>query len=229
MDGDLALWYARSRSKSSDFDRGRRQQEVLRSLFIQGLRTNTLSKLPQLYSDLSNSVVTDLGLNDLLKLGPYALNLTNADIRSYYIRPPYVSAWMTPGGASVQLPNEAALQQLLLEASSYSPRKTEREAIQVEVQNGSPFDTQEVLAASRLNYAGYETRITAADRRDYSNSVIIDFTIDQAPARRSELLTALGLTSANEISLPDGSSPVSYRVTLGADYDSCFQPEQFTR
>ncbi len=29
MDGDLALWYARSRQKSSDFDRGRRQQETL--------------------------------------------------------------------------------------------------------------------------------------------------------------------------------------------------------
>ena len=38
MDGDLALWYARSRQKSSDFDRGRRQQEVLRSLFAQALQ-----------------------------------------------------------------------------------------------------------------------------------------------------------------------------------------------
>ena len=46
MDGDLALWYARSRSKSNDFDRGRRQQEVLRSIFSQALRTDTLSKIP---------------------------------------------------------------------------------------------------------------------------------------------------------------------------------------
>ena len=38
MDGDLALWYARSRQKSSDFDRGRRQQEVLRALFVQALQ-----------------------------------------------------------------------------------------------------------------------------------------------------------------------------------------------
>jgi anionic cell wall polymer biosynthesis LytR-Cps2A-Psr (LCP) family protein len=29
MDGDLALWYARSRLTTTDFDRGRRQQQLL--------------------------------------------------------------------------------------------------------------------------------------------------------------------------------------------------------
>src|SRR5512143_1168406 len=68
MDGDLALWYARSRSKSTDFDRGRRQQEVLRSLFSQALQTGTLKRLPELYNDLKDTVDTDLGLVDLLQL-----------------------------------------------------------------------------------------------------------------------------------------------------------------
>ena len=43
MNGDIALWYARSREASSDFDRGRRQQEVLRAMFAQALKANTLS------------------------------------------------------------------------------------------------------------------------------------------------------------------------------------------
>ena len=60
MDGDLALWYARSRQKSSDFDRGRRQQEVLRALFIQALQTGTLTRIPELYNDLNSTVETDL-------------------------------------------------------------------------------------------------------------------------------------------------------------------------
>ena len=38
MDGDLTLWYARSRKKSSDADRNRRQQEVIRALYSQALR-----------------------------------------------------------------------------------------------------------------------------------------------------------------------------------------------
>jgi anionic cell wall polymer biosynthesis LytR-Cps2A-Psr (LCP) family protein len=68
MSGDLALWYARSRLRSSDFDRGRRQQEVLRSIFNQALRTDTLTRIPQLYSDLSQLVVTDIGLGDIINL-----------------------------------------------------------------------------------------------------------------------------------------------------------------
>src|SRR5574338_1255725 len=97
MDGDLALWYARSRQKSNDFDRGRRQQEVLRALFSQALQAGTLKRIPELYNDLKSTVETDLGLVDLLQLSLYAPKLSSADIRSYYIRPPYVNSWITDG------------------------------------------------------------------------------------------------------------------------------------
>jgi len=228
MDGDLALWYARSRSKSSDFDRGRRQQEVLRSIFVRTLQTDTLSRIPQLYADLASTVVTDLGLGDLLQMAPYAPTLSNADIRGYYIRPPYVSGWITAGGASVQLPNEAELAQMLVEATTYSPRSVARQAIKVEIQNGNPFESLDALAASRLNYAGYQTVLSTADRRDYNASVLVDFTPEQDVAARSAILASLGLYSAGEISLPDGSSPVAYRVILGYDYEPCFQPQDLS-
>jgi LCP family protein required for cell wall assembly len=228
MDGDLALWYARSRSKSSDFDRGRRSQEVLRALFTRALQTDTLSKIPQLYHDFSSTVVTDLGLDDLLRLALYAPKLTNADIRGYYIRPPYVSGWTTPGGASVQLPNEEALQQLLVEATTLSPRAVELEAVKIEVQNGSPFETWDALASSRLNYAGYEATISPADRRDYTYSVLVDFTQEQNPNKQQAILRTLNLYSANIIALPDPNSAVKYRVILGHDYEPCFQPQDLS-
>ena len=228
MDGDLALWYARSRSKSNDFDRGRRQQEVLRAIFEQALKTDTLSKIPQLYNDLSSTVITDLGLADLLRMAPYAPKLTNADIRSYYIRPPYVNGWITPGGASVQLPDDTLLKQMLVEATTLSPRATERTAVKVEIQNGSPFDTYDALAASRLNYAGYETSISPADNRNYTYSVLVDFTLAQDPNQRSLISNALGITPTSELSLPNSTSPVQYRVILGYDYEPCFKPEQLS-
>lgn len=228
MDGDLALWYARSRSKSNDFDRGRRQQEVLRTLFQKALQTDTFGKVPQLYDDLSSAVITDLGLTDLLRMAPYAVNFTNANIRSYYIRPPYVASWMTPGGASVLLPQEEALRQMLLEAATLSPYAAVRETITVEVQNGSYFETLESLAASRLNYAGYQTIIGNADRRDYGSSVIVDFTPGQDSAQQQTLISVLGLYSANVLSLPDANSPAQYRVILGNDYEPCFKPEDLS-
>ncbi|HNN14102.1 MAG TPA: LCP family protein [Anaerolineales bacterium] len=228
MDGDLALWYARSRSKSSDFDRGRRQQEVIRTLFQKALQTDTFSKIPQLYNDLSSTVVTDLGLGDMLGMGPYAVNFTNANIRSYYIRPPYVQPWTTPGGAAVLLPQDEALKQLMVEATTLSNFAATRETITIEVQNGAQFETLEALAASRLNYAGYQTTTGTADRRDYTASVLVDFTTGQDPNQRQTILNVLGLNSANVLSLPDPNSKAQYRVILGADYQPCFQPQDLT-
>lgn len=228
MDGDLALWYARSRSKSNDFDRGRRQQEVLRTIFTKALQTDTFNKIPQLYNDFSSTVITDLGLADMLGMSPYALNFTNANIRGYYIRPPYVSSWMTPGGASVLLPNDETLKPMLLEAATLSTYAVTRKTITVEVQNGSPFETWDALAASRLNYAGYQTIITPADSRTYTSSVIVDFTTDQDAAQREAIIAALNLYSANVISIPNGSTTAQYRVILGYDYDSCFQPQDLS-
>ena len=131
MDGDLALWYARSRLKSSDFDRGRRQQEVLRAIFNQALKSDSLTRIPQLYNDFSSAITTDLGLADLLKLSIYAPKLTNANIRSYYLRPPYVSDWITPGGADVLLPNQTALEQMLVEATTLSTTAVERQTFTI--------------------------------------------------------------------------------------------------
>ena len=225
MDGDLALWYARSRLRSSDFDRGRRQQEVLRAIFGQALRTDTLTRIPQLYNDLSAAIVTDLGLGDIVKLALYAPTLTNANIRSFYIRPPYVSAWTTPAGASVQLPDQAALEQMLIQATNLSAAAVDRQAISVEIQNGTSVATLDGLAANRLNYAGYATHISAADRQDYGSSVVIDATTSQDPGRRSALIDILGLDSASVMSAPDPNAGSDYRVILGYDYEACFQPE----
>ena len=225
MDGDLALWYARSRSKSSDFDRGRRQQEVIRTIFQKALQTGTFGKVPQLYNDFSSTVITDMGLGDMLSLTPYTVNFTNANIRSYYIRPPYVLPWTTPGGAAVLLPQEDVLQQMLVEATTLSTYAVARESITVEVQNGSYFDTMETLAASRLNYAGYETVTSPADKRDYTNTVLVDYTTSQDPNQRQTIINVLGTYNANVLALPDPNSKVQYRVIIGANYEACFQPE----
>jgi hypothetical protein len=228
MDGDLALWYARSRSKSNDFDRGRRQQETLRAIFLKALQTGTFSKIPQLYNDFSSTIVTDLGLSDLLRMAPYAANFTNADIRGYYIRPPYVTSWTTPGGAAVLLPNDEMIKQMLVEATTLSPRAVQLETIKIDVQNGSTFDTMDDLASSRLNYAGYQTTISNADRRDYSSSVLVDFTPAQDSNQQQAIISTLGLYNANIISLPDANSQVKYRIILGADYQPCFEPQDLS-
>ena len=225
MDGDLALWYARSRQKSSDFDRGRRQQEVLRALFSQALQAGTLSRIPELYNNLKDTVDTDLNLVDLLQLSLYAPKMTSADIRSYYIRPPYVSSWITEAGAYVLLPNEDALQQMLTEALSASTTTVQRQSIVIDVMNGTSIAGYETLAATRLNYAGYETKIIPSDRQDYAYSVLIDKTAVQDRSISDPILNVMGLLSGSLIPSPDPNSAANYLLILGYDYQPCFRPE----
>ena len=223
MDGDLALWYARSRKKSSDFDRGRRSQEVLRALYTRALQTNAISKISQLYKDFSSSVITDLGLDGILKLAPLALHLNNADIRSYYIGRDDVTSWMTPGGASVLLPNALAIQSMLQQALSPSPRIAEQAALTVEVRNGTANPALDALAAERLNYAGYNTRLAPADRLDYANSLLYDLGAVPDLNRAPSLLAILGLPSSAFVTAPT-QADMNYVLILGADYKPCFNP-----
>ena len=225
MDGDLALWYARSRQKSSDFDRGRRQQETLRAIYERVLQTGTIARIPALYNDLVSIVETDITLTQMLQLALYAPKLGNADFRSYYIRPPLVSSWITPGGAYVLLPNEVAMSAMLQEAMAPSQRAVERQAVVIEIQNGTPNEGWAELAASRLNYAGYETRLAPADRRDYAYSTLLDLNAVTDADRNNSILAILSLPPANLATIPDPGSSVNYRLILGADYQPCFKPE----
>ncbi|PWH16925.1 MAG: hypothetical protein DDG60_03255 [Anaerolineae bacterium] len=228
MDGDYALWYARSRSKSNDFDRGRRQQEVLRALYSQALRTEIISRIPELYTDFRATIKTDLSLNDILQLSPLALSLTNADIRSYYIAGDLVTPWTTPGGAYVLLPNTPLIQAMLRQAMSPSERQKERQTWRVEIRNGSLFDDWDALAAARLNYAGYETTFQNSDHRAYAQSLLYDLTVDQDRARSESLLAVLGLPQSALVAIPSPGAHASYVLIIGNDYNPCFQPQELT-
>jgi LCP family protein required for cell wall assembly len=227
MDGDLALWYARSRKKSSDFDRGRRSQEVLRALYTRALQTNSIAKIPELYNDLSSSIITDLTLPDLVELAPLALHLNNADIRSYFIGRDLVTGWMTPGGASVLLPNGPAIQSMLQQALSPAPRSTDVEPLTVEIRNGTFNPGWDSLAAERLNYIGYNTTLAVSDRQDYPSSFLYDLSETPDLIRAGSLLNVLGLPPYAFVTAPM-QTDLNYVLIVGADYQPCFNPATIT-
>ena len=225
MDGDLALWYVRSRKKSNDFDRGRRSQEVLRALYASALQIDILGKIPQLYEDFSSSIITDLSLTDLLQLAPLAFHLNTTDIRSYYLGRDVVTSWTTPGGASVLIPNEPAIQALLEQA--LSPHPEERSEYVVEVRNGTDNSGWDSLAAERLTYAGYATRLAPADRQDYADSLLYDLSASPDLDRGTSLLSLLGLPPSAFVTAP-AETDIDYALVVGEDYQPCFNPSALT-
>jgi LCP family protein required for cell wall assembly len=116
MDGYTALCYVRMRKTTSDFDRIRRQQEVLKSIFEKVLSLDGLTKFPQLYGEFSTWVDGDIGLSDLIPLIPLASELATgeASFEGYSIAGDMVTQWIMPlTGADVLLPERDKIQELL--------------------------------------------------------------------------------------------------------------------
>lgn len=117
MDGETALWYVRSRYSTSDFDRGRRQQEVVEAAYQRLLSLDALSKAPQFYEIYRNNVTTDMNFEDMALFLPLAAQLKESgSIRNYTIGPAQVMNYYTYAGAQVLLPIPEAVQDVMRQA-----------------------------------------------------------------------------------------------------------------
>jgi LCP family protein required for cell wall assembly len=116
MDGYEALCYVRMRKASSDYDRLRREQEVLLAIFDRLISLNGLSRVPELYEQFHTLVKTDLEVNDLLTLVPLATTLAadRTRLSLHRVDSTLTTSWLVPySGANVLLPNREAILAML--------------------------------------------------------------------------------------------------------------------
>ena len=119
FDGEMALWYARSRYSTSDNDRVRRCQEIMVGLFDALMSRDAVNHGPELFQEFQASVVTNLNLEGIINLLPIAENLTQPDqFQQYVLDPDQASVWIPPSGAYLLLPNLDTIHDLLIEALS---------------------------------------------------------------------------------------------------------------
>lgn len=119
MNGEVALWYARSRHTTSDIDRARRAQEVGEAIFSRMVSLDALVRAPELFNSYVNYVQTDIGLSEVVSLLPFASKINeNGDIRNYVVNYNYAYDWTTTAGAQVLVPDYYAIESLLIEALS---------------------------------------------------------------------------------------------------------------
>lgn len=227
LDGKHALWYARSRytSPGGDLDRNHRQQRVLRGMWNKAKELNFLSRLPELWNEMSSSIQTDLQLDDIVWLASLAPKLDNAHIRGGFIDGAALQPWTTPSKASVYLPNaEKMLEQV--QATFNPPSNIASQApVSVEVWNGTSNPDWDILATDQLQWAGYIVpSFQTADRQDYARTQIVDFTTTPKGSRLPALMRLFNVDQADVISQPDPNSPAPFRVIVGANYNSCGRP-----
>mgnify|MGYP005838698349 CR=1 FL=1 len=223
MDGDLALWYARSRRSTSDFDRGRRHMALLRAIYRRIQSLNLIQQVADVYPQLLELVETDLTLDDVLSLIPMASSLDPTRIASYTLRPNVeVRSWLSPEGSSVLAPNREALRTRL--EQFYTPptaQQTRSQRVVVEIINATGIREMAQVAADRLAWDGYLPRIVDAASPYLGQTIIYDLS-GQTRGNSLELLrTILRVDSAQIFTQPDPNRTADYRVVLGGSYRTC--------
>jgi len=224
MDGETALWYARSRKTTSVFSRERRQQQVLQAIWRKIRSTRTLSQIPSLWEQGQQFVTTDLGLGDLVALAPLAFNLQDHSVRFYNIGPDEVTPWTTPYGGAVFLPRWENIEPILTEMMApASEARLDRTYSVVEVWNGTSNQNWDLLAADRVYRAGFPAVIGQPDRRNYPQTQLIVYARQAKGTGVEHLQQVFHLSDSQVTYEPKESPEYGFRLIIGADYQTCDQ------
>ncbi len=104
MDGKRALQYARSRYSTSDFSRGRRQQQVVLAAVERMAKANILAKLPAILPTVTDAFRSDMSIPELLSLASLGYKIDRSTIKTAQVDETMCQSWWTPDGAAVLLP-----------------------------------------------------------------------------------------------------------------------------
>ena len=234
LDGAMALAYARARSsEGGDFDRSRRQQQVILAIRDQILNLDMvptlLARAPILYQEFSAGVHTNLSLDQMISLGMLAMQIPQDSIRRGVIGPPDMVMLETlPDGAQVlkPVPDQIRLlrDEIFTLAGAIGPSipvdnpatASSQENARVAVLNGAGIEGLASQTAEYLRGQGINVVEVANSTPDYPKTVVIDYTGN--PYTTRYLMTLLNLSQSQILSQTVPDSEVDIAVIVGADY-----------
>ncbi len=230
MDGSLALKYARTRHTGTDFDRAKRQQQVILAARDKVVQQNLLPRLvtqaPTLLDALQHAVQTDLSLDQMIKLAKLATEIDPKNIKQATIDENMVVAYDTPTNPpqNVLVPIREKIRNLRDQFFNSvptagpigtAPAPTVGSA-RIRVENGTQINGLAARTSDRLMAQGFDVvEIDSADRFDYAQSQIIIYATDTTVA--TAVAQTLGLP-ASAIVTSTVASNVDLKVILGRDY-----------
>ncbi len=224
MDGELALKYARSRETTSDFDRSRRQQEVMVAARDKALSAQYLTnpaKISQLIDILGDHIKTDLSFGEAERLAEIVRDITSDKVTSKVIDGAdsgllYDS--IGPGGAYILLPRDSTYSEIHEFVSQLlSSSGIRQEQARVEVQNASGRTGLATSEADLLTGYGYVVAGSTNAPAVAQQTVIYDYSDGKKKAAVEFLKKRYG---AEVVSQPGARSDVDIQLVIGGEYAS---------
>ncbi|HLC38764.1 MAG TPA: LCP family protein [Patescibacteria group bacterium] len=224
MSGSLALKYARSRETSSDFDRAKRQQQVLTAIKDKAVKLSffDVGKIIKLLKIIDQHFTTDLSFKEVERLVTLTKNIDRSKIinKVFDNSTKGVLKSATYNGMFVLIPKAGIgdYDQIQLIAKNiFETGNVESEAAKIEVKNGSTTVGLATTTANLLKKEGLNI-INVTNAEKTSTTKIIDYTSGAKPATLKLLQQLISAQVSQQN--PASTTQADIIIILGADFQS---------
>lgn len=222
MNGDEALKYARSRETTSDFDRAKRQQQILVATRDKVMSASTLlnpAKMNDILNALGDHIRTDMQISEAIRAFDLVKKVDQGKMINLVLddSPDNVLRSSNIGGAYVLLPKAgfydySDIQNIAKNIFTIGPLKTE--AAKIEVLNASGATGEAKKVADNMSGLGFTIgNIGNADSLA-STTVIYDHTSGAKPNTVKYLEDKLCVKSSQQ---PADGSGYDFTIIVGKD------------
>jgi polyisoprenyl-teichoic acid--peptidoglycan teichoic acid transferase len=232
LPGQWALAYARNRyTQNGDFDRARRQQQVIIGIRDRVLSLNMLptliTKAPTLYQQLSSGIHTNLALDDAVKLALLAKDIPKENIKQGVFDQKYVFYGWSPDNLSILLPIPDKIHLLRDEiftgsgvlspqAAGSDQQRMQAESGSLAVYNGSGVAGLAQRTADYLKSQGADVTQVAEAPKAYAATTLVAHYGE--PYLMKYLVDLMGIKAGRVIFQYDPNNTVQVELFLGSDW-----------
>lgn len=221
LDGKTALKYARSRETTSDFDRSRRQQQILVSVKDQALKKGLLTnpvKMLDAINIAGDHLRTDLSPDEIKSLADLFKNIDRSKIVNQVLS--------TDSGGPLVSDSSSGTYYITTRKNNFDELKAiaknifdqegqKEEKAKIEILNGSKTTGSGGKLSTALADAGYTVVSVSQSKEAYKSTVIYDYSNGAMPETVKFLKEGL---SADVVKKSDPSKKVDISVVIGDDY-----------
>lgn len=169
LDGQRAMEFVRFRGREGDLGRVERQQQFIKALAEQAMKTSSVAKIPQLARDIASNLETNIGIQRMVQYGELMRSLESPDMEIETL----AGEAMYIQGISYFVVDEIAIeeqvQRLLLGVD-----QSQNQRYSVRVLNGGGAQGAATATAEELRRAGFTVvDVGNADSFGYEQTVVI--------------------------------------------------------
>lgn len=228
LNGSTALKYVRSRETTSDFDRARRQQEVLKAIKDKAISAQVLAnpkKVTDLITVLGRHILSDFSASEGEQLLAIARNFDNPTVRSQVLDTSeggLLTSTRNSAGSYILVPKAGTSDysevQAFIRAFFHAPA-IHAEKPTITIQNGGVTKDQFARVAKYLEGAGFAVTKDSISSETSSKTTLEDFSADKTMSKKF-------LKEWLDLSLTTGlsSTPATdFVLILGPDFKKIVQ------